>query len=202
MASRLTGKGFGPSAVHALVVSRFSGSLRFNFRSRVTRVVARLPKLGGQMLLSTASTRRVPQFAKLGHAVGLGFLSSVPTRTPQLALVGIVSPMGSGVSALCGLLYALKDDSDVIFYGRQSTISHIDTLLTRGNVCGRHFRNNVRRPSHRHTLCGFHGKDYRMLISASLTTHKLSVPRMRRVVRCRVPIGRRTFARQGKHATH
>lgn len=199
--SRLSGRGFSTDAIGLLIVSRFSGYLRFNFRRRVTAIVKRLPSLGQHFLASTASTRRVPRFAKLGHAVGLSFLAG-SIRRSHLQLVGIISPTGSGVRALCGLLYALKDDSDVIFYGRESTISHIDTLLARGKISGRHFRKNVRRPSQRQTLCGFHGNDYPILISASLTTHKLSVPRIRRVVRCRLPIGRRTFARHGNHATH
>lgn len=207
--SRLEGRGFGTTAIIALIVSRFSGYLRFNFRSRVTRIVKRLPSLGGHILLSTASTRRVPRFTKMKNSapssnsqfVGLSFLTP-RTLTPHLQLRGIISPRGSGLRALCGLLYALNCRSALMFYGCHRDIRHITKCLGTEGFPYSVFRKNVRRPSHRHTLCGFHGNDYTMLVSASLTTHKLSVPNVRGIIRCRPPMGRRTCARHGKHATH
>lgn len=200
--SRLSGRGFSTSAIAALMVSRFSGYLRFNFRRRVTAIVKRLPGLRHHFLLSTASTRRVPRFAKLSGAVGLGFLGPRRRLARHLRLCGMLSPRGSGLRALCGLLYALKDRSALIFYGRHRDIRQMKGCLRSRGFRYNVFRNNVRRSSHRHSLCGFHGKDYRILVSASLTTHKLSVPRVRGMMRCRLPTGRSKCVRHGKHATH
>lgn len=200
--SRLGGRGFRTNAIHALIVSRFSGYLRFNFRSRVTRIVKGLPTLHHHFLLSTASTRRVPHFANVGHALGLSFLGPRRAISRHLSMCQIASPIGSGLRALCGLLYALNGRSALIFYGRHRDISQMKGCLRSVGICYRAFRNKVRRSSHRQTLCGFHGKDYRVFVSARLTTHKLSVPSVHRIIRCRLPITRSKFVRHGKHATH
>lgn len=199
--SRLRQNGVGLSDIHALVLSRFSGSLRLNFLTRVGRVLTRLPNIHHQILASTATTISVPTFAKVATPMQLSFLGRIG-RSGKLTLHIIGSPIGSGLRALCGLLNRLGNNSTLVFYGCQRAMRQIDGCLARVNMSGRCFRKKVRRPRHRHTLSRFHGNDTAMFVSASLTSHNLSVPRIGGIVRCRLPIDRRTCIRHGKHATH
>ncbi len=199
--SRLNGKGVSTSNVRALIVSRFSGYLRVNFRRRVTRILGRVPCLGQHFLLSTASTPTVPHFISRNDFIGLSFLGTSRRVPSEVGMCHIRSPRGSGLRALSSLLYGLKSGDSLIFMGCHRDIRHICHFLRRGNVTYRVFRKKVRRGSQRHTLCGFDGNSYGIFISASLTTHNLSVPSVSRIVRCRLPLGRSTCVRHGNHAT-
>lgn len=201
LGSRLSGNGLGHCRVECLMVSRFSGYLRVNFRSRVDHLIGSLPNLHHRFLLSTARTRRVPHFMRVNEMRGVSCQVSRRRMPRHMRVCGIRDPIGSGLRDLNVLLHDLNSRDAVIFLGCHSDMRHAGGCLIRRKFSASFFRNNLRRGRHRTSLCHFDGNDTGVLMDASLTSHNLSVPSVSGVVRCRVPRDRSNCVRHMKHAT-
>ncbi len=90
----------------------------------------------------------------------------------------------------------------VIFPQVGRKTSHLYGRLSHSNFPTTSLRNSGDRGTQLHTLSKFGDNGIRILITASVTTHKVSISSIARIVGCSLPSGPRACIRHVKQATH
>lgn len=191
------------SRIGALILSRTSRVLSVNFLRSVRTVVGGIPRRERALLFSTAVPGTV-------HSVNRGFV-----RRPRIIGVGTGRLAASlisrcfigthrcrGFSVVAHVLSMRTPRLAVIFNQAGHHISRLSGKL-RTEKCGTtNVRNSLARRHHVGVLGGFGRKHLSVLITASITTEKLSVSNIARICGCSVPRSPRDCIRHVKHANH
>lgn len=190
-------------ALSFFMLSRTSHVLSVNFVRSVEQVLGLLPRGHRALFFSTAVPPRVRALTGSVLARPRG-MRIAPTSSAISAVSRCICFMrgGRGGSLLLRLLGSRSVRSILVFAHAGRKTSGLTHVLAGSNVHTRTVRNGGSRGTHRHTLASFGGRALHMLVTASVTTHNVSMSRLSRIVGCRLPGIPRACMRHVKHAKH
>lgn len=191
------------SAVDGIMVSRTSRVLGVKFASDVGTVLTSIPRRHGALLFSTAVDPRVTHVSGgCLHSTGRVAVKHGGRDAGDIGRVTCVIRTGSGCTMLGHMTSCYPRVCNVIFYHAHGRARRVTSGLVRRNCGTSSLRKRLSRTRHSTIVRGFHLHGVRVLITASMTTHKLSMGSLARIVGCNLPSSARDCARHDKHAKH
>lgn len=191
------------SRVRALILSRTSRVLGVNFLRSVRTVLDRAPTRHRALLFSTAVPSSVGGvnigFVRTPRRIGVG-TSRATTGLVSRCFIGYGS--FRGFSAVAHLFSIRGPRLTVMFNHAGHHISRLSGNLRLHNCHTRNVRNSLARRGHVDMLGTFGANGLSVLMTASITTHKLSVSNIARMCGCSVPRSPRDCIRHVNHANH
>lgn len=189
----------GLSSIHAIILSRTSRVLSVNFIRSVRTVLTLAPTAQRDILFSTAlpshvSTLTHRRVDRPRHVT----IRQTSTRTaalPPIQRATCIITQTAGTTTLRQMLSTRSPATSVIFYHAHNNISRLDRLLASHNCRTRTLRNNLARSRHSGIVTELHSNTASLLVTASITTHNLSISRLARIFGCSLPISPRTCIR-------
>ncbi len=189
--------------IRGIILSRTSRVLSVKFSRDVSAVLTNMPRGRGALLFSTAVDQRVRHVTGgCLHSTGRVIINSHGRNTRAIGRICCVIRTGSGCLTLGHVISCCPGVCTVVFYHAHVRARRITSGLVRSNCGTSTLRNSLSRRRHSLAVRGFHRRQVRFLITASITTHNLSIRSLARIVGCNVPSSVRGCARQDKHANH
>lgn len=189
--------------IGGIILSRTSRVLGVNFSRDVGTVFRGIPRSEGALLFSTAVDGSV-RGVTLGclRSRGRVIINSHGRNTRRMGRVCCLMGTGSGCLALGHIISFCPHVFTVVFYHAGLRARSVTSGLVGSNCGTRTLRNSLDRRRHSLAVRGFHGRAIRFLITASITTHNLSMSSLARIVGCNLPSSITDCARQDNHANH
>ncbi len=189
------------SRINALILSRTSRVLSVNFRSSLRTVLSKLASPRHALLFSTAVNGRIREVTLrcLGRPAAVR-MNDHGRKTRDIGRVCCVMKTESGCLTLGEVISCRPHVCTVVFYRAGVRARRITSGLVESNCGTSTLRNSLDRRRESLAVRGFHERHARLLITASITTQKLSISSLARIVGFNVPSSVRDCARHDKHA--
>lgn len=191
------------TAVRGIIVSRTSRVLGVKFASDVGTVLTSIPRRHGALLFSTAVDPRVTHVSGgCLHSTGRVAVKHGGRDADGIGRMTFYMRTGSGCTTLGHVISCCPRVCNVVFYHAHGRARRVTSGLVRRNCGTSSLRNRLDRTRHSTIVRGFHVHGLRLLITASITTHNLSISSLARIVGCKLPSSARDCARHDNHAKH
>lgn len=193
----------GLRAVASMMVSRTSRVLGVKFASDVGTVLRGIPRSQGALVFSTAVDPRVSHVTGgCLRSTGRVAVNAGGRNDGGIGRVTCLMRTGSGCTTLGHVTSCCPRVCNVVFYHAHGRARRVTSGLVRSNCGTSSLRNRLSRTRHSLIVRGFHRHRLRLLITASMTTHNLSMGSLARIVGCNLPSSVRDCARHDNHAKH